>query len=78
MASRDRWALPLLAVRIGEADAVQRLELLPKVLFQRGAVGDVRAIVVFQPLEPAEEAVFDAVLAKDRARGFNLRVVGGL
>ena len=35
---------------IGEADAVEGFELFAEVFLQRGAVGDVRAVFVFQPL----------------------------
>jgi hypothetical protein len=53
---------------IGEADAVQRLELFAKVLLQRGAVGDIAPIFVFEALEGANEAGLDAVLARHRTR----------
>lgn len=61
---------------IGEPGAVQRLELIPEVLFQRGAVGDVAAIFVFQALECADEAVFDAILPQHRTRGVRRQVIG--
>lgn len=63
---------------IREADAVQGLELLAEVLFQRGAVGDVGPVVVFQPLELTDEAVFDAVFLEDRRWCVGGLGVGGL
>ena len=41
---------------IGEADAIQSLELFAKILLQRSAVGDVRAVFVFELLEGADKA----------------------
>ena len=60
---------------IGEADAVEGIEFLAEVLFQRGAIGDVLAVFVFEFLERADEAVFDAVLSEERGRGLVWRVV---
>ena len=50
---------------IREADTVEGFELLAEALFQRGAVGDVAAVFVFQTLEGADEAVFDGVFPDD-------------
>jgi hypothetical protein len=59
--------------RIREADAVEGLELFTEIGFQRGAVGDVRALLVFEFLEGADKAVSDVVLPHDGAgRGWQL------
>ncbi len=51
---------------VGEADAVEGFEFLAEVFLQRGAVGDVWAVIVFQALELADEALFDVFLTKHR------------
>ena len=48
-------------LRVGEADSVQGFEFLAEVCFQRGAVGDVWAVFVFELLEGADEAVFNVL-----------------
>jgi hypothetical protein len=53
---------------VGQADAVQGLELLAEVLLQRGAVADVPAILVFEVLECANETVFNCFLSDYRGR----------
>ena len=60
---------------IGQAAAVEGLELLAEVFLQRGAVGDVAAVIVFEFLELADEAVFDALLPQHRVRRGGVRVV---
>ena len=45
---RDDLVEQALELGVGEADAVERLELLAEVLLQRGAVADVRAIFVLK------------------------------
>ncbi len=44
---------------IREADTVQGLEFLAEIALQRGAVGNVRAILVFKPRQFADEALLD-------------------
>ena len=67
-------------LRVGEADTVEGFEFLAEVGFQRDAVGDVRAVLVFELLEGADEAVFDMLLPYDRAQRlvrFTMTGVGG-
>ncbi|SMH65925.1 protein of unknown function [Acidithiobacillus ferrivorans] len=61
---------------IGEADAVERFKVLAEIGLQRGAVADVIAIVVFEVLQGADEAVFDGVLADGRMRAISGPTVG--
>jgi len=56
---------------IGEADAVESLELFAEVGFKTSAVADVRTILVFESLEFADESVFDMVLP-DGTRMINI------
>ena len=51
---------------IGEADAIQSLELFAKILLQRSAVGDVRAVLVFELLEGADKAKLDVLFPGNR------------
>ena len=60
---------------VGECDSVQCLKLLAEVFLQRGAVGDVRAVFVFEPLESANEAGLDVILPDHRRRGVGGQVV---
>lgn len=63
---------------IGEADAVQLLELGPEVPLQRRAGGDVRAILVFQTLELLDESGLDMILPDDRRRSIGRQGITGL
>jgi hypothetical protein len=63
---------------VGEADAVQGFEFLAEIGFQRGAVGDVWAVFVFELLERADEAVFDGVFPDDGAGEVRRIVVGNI
>lgn len=47
-------------------------------LLQRGAVGDVRAVLALEALEGADEAGFDGFLPHDRTRSVKRQVIGDL
>ena len=65
-------------LRFGELDPVEGLELRAEVLFQRRAIADVVAVLVFQVLKPADEAVFDVLFFDDQARCTGRWIVGRL
>ena len=73
---RDDLVEQLGELAIGEADAIQGLELLAEVPLQRCAVGDVAPVFVFEPLERADEAGFNAVFPEHRTREVGRRGVG--
>jgi hypothetical protein len=50
-----------LKLAIGERDAIERLEVLPEVLFQRGAVTDVVPQGVLQTFQLFDQRLFDLV-----------------
>ncbi len=64
-------------VVVGE-DAVQSLELLAEVFLQCSAIRDVRTVFLLQPMELADEAVFDAVFPEHRRQGVGGEVIGDL
>lgn len=51
-------------LRVGEIDAVELLELVAEVGFQRGSVADVVAIGVLELREPGEQLVFELALGR--------------
>ena len=63
---------------IREADTVEGFEFFAEVFLEGGAVGDVWAVFVFEALEGADEAGFDAVLPEDGTRGVGRDGVGEL
>lgn len=60
---------------IGQVDAVERFEFLPEVLFQCGAVADVRAVFVFEAAELLDEPVLDVLFPDDRGALFRREIV---
>lgn len=62
-------------LRICKLAAVQFLELLAEVLLQRGAVGDVRSVGIFEAAEFFDERILDVPFTDDRTSG--IRKLGG-
>ena len=61
---------------VGEVDAVEGFELLAEVALQRGAVADVRAVLVLQALQLADEAILDLLFLDAMAWRGGRRGVG--
>ena len=63
---------------IGQANAVQGLELLAEVALQCSAVADVVAVLILQVLELADETVFNLLLLDDGACACGRQTIGGV
>ena len=63
---------------VGEADAVQCLELLAEVGLEGAAVADVGAVGVFEVAELCDEQVLDALLIEGERPGIGVLLVGDL
>ena len=61
---RDDLVEQTLELAIGEVDAIQRLELLAEILFQRGAVTNVVTIGVFEIFKFCNQISFDEALCR--------------
>ena len=61
---------------VGEADAVEGLEFLAEVLLQRGAVGDVLAVVVSEAEQIPDEGGLDGVFPDNGTLWFLGEIVG--
>src|SRR5690606_4360839 len=61
---------------VGEADAIEGLELFAEVALQRGAVADVGTIGVFQITKFLEERVFDRLFIDDERLSIGILLVG--
>lgn len=51
---------------ISKGNAIQSFELFPEVPLERGAVGDVSSVLVFQALELSDKCVLDVSLTDNR------------